>query len=323
MRALDRRARSAPGERIGVTLRRRFPAHGAAGLAIVVVAEVLLAAGSEPVRMFFTPIVWSGAILLIDAVVFRRTGRSQLTEAPKEFAATALLSIPIWLIFEAYNLRLRNWAYIGLPESTPLRWLGWGWSFATILPALFEASDLLLAFGLGGLGSRAGRPPRGAGEALDASPGTRVAMVTLGALCLLLPLAAPPIVGSYLFGLVWVGFIFLLDPINASIGRWAPFGAPARGPRGRFAALLAGGLLCGVLWEFWNFWAGAKWIYTFPIGQSTKLFEMPALGFLGFPPFAVECFLLYDLVSAAWGGGWGRLARLPSGAASRGRYVKE
>jgi hypothetical protein len=27
-----------------------------------------------------------------------------------------------------------------------------------------------------------------------------------------------------------------------------------------------------------------------------KLFEMPVLGFLGFPPFALECFLMYRFV---------------------------
>jgi hypothetical protein len=40
---------------------------------------------------------------------------------------------------------------------------------------------------------------------------------------------------------------------------------------------------------------------------------MPYAGFLGFPPFAVECFMMYDLVAALWGGGWGRgAARRPS-----------
>jgi hypothetical protein len=39
-------------------------------------------------------------------------------------------------------------------------------------------------------------------------------MIFLGAICLLAPLIAPQPVASRLFALVWIGFIFLLDPIN-------------------------------------------------------------------------------------------------------------
>jgi hypothetical protein len=32
--------------------------------------------------------------------------------------------------------------------------------------------------------------------------------------------------------------------------------------------------------------------------QSSKIFEMPAVGYLGFLPFALECFVMY--VTASW-----------------------
>ena len=59
---------------------------------------------------------------------------------------------------------------------------------------------------------------------------------------------------------------------------------------------MAAGWTCGILWEFWNYWAAAKWIYIFPIGQSSKVFEMPLLGYLGFLPFALECKVMYEFV---------------------------
>ena len=34
----------------------------------------------------------------------------------------------------------------------------------------------------------------------------------------------------------------------------------------------------------------------FPGWESLKLFEMPILGFFGFPPFAVECFVLVQFL---------------------------
>ena len=74
----------------------------------------------------------------------------------------------------------------------------------------------------------------------------------------------------------------------------------AMGPMGSGATAFIGiivcvgiGLLCGLLWEFWNYWAAAKWTYTIPFLGNIKIFEMPVLGFLGFPPFAVECWVLY------------------------------
>jgi hypothetical protein len=41
--------------------------------------------------------------------------------------------VPLWVVFELYNkCSIHNWHYIGLPESIPLRYFGYAWSFATI-----------------------------------------------------------------------------------------------------------------------------------------------------------------------------------------------
>jgi len=90
---------------------------------------------------------------------------------------------------------------------------------------------------------------------------------------------------------VWLGFLFLLDPINARLG-----GPSLANDRNRTINLLVSGLLCGVLWEFWNYWSGAKWHYTVPIMERVKIFEMPLPGYLGFPPFALECFVMFTTV---------------------------
>jgi hypothetical protein len=123
-------------------------------------------------------------------------------------------------------------------------------------------------------------------------------MVIIGAACLLLPLVLPVATAAYLFALVWVGFIFVLDPLNYRLRLPSILGDFAAGRRGRFYSLLIAGFVCGWFWEFWNYWAAAKWHYIFPIAQQSKIFEMPAPGYLGFLPFAVECFVMY--VSALW-----------------------
>ena len=125
--------------------RRAFPAYGWLGWVALVSAEVLMFAHVEPVATYFTPIAWSAYILIADAAVLAVTNRSRLNDAPLVVARMALLSIPLWLIFEAYNLRLQNWTYVGVPLPWLAGYLGYGWSFATITPAIFETSDLVQA----------------------------------------------------------------------------------------------------------------------------------------------------------------------------------
>jgi hypothetical protein len=66
----------------------------------------------------------------------------------------------------------------------------------------------------------------------------------------------------------------------------------------RLVNLSLSGFLCGVLWEFWNYWSRAKWQYTVPIMEHLKIFEMPVPGYLGFPAFALECFTMYVFLRA-------------------------
>ena len=271
--------------------RRAFALHGWLGLAALAAAEALMFAGVEPVATYFTPIAWSAYILIADAAVLALTNRSRLHDAPATLARMAALSIPLWLIFEAYNLRLENWTYVGVPREWAAASLGYGWSFATITPAMFETSDLVQAL-----------LPLVPGKAWKISRAAENACIACGATCLILPLALPRSIAAYLFALLWIGFLLLLDPINRRLGLPSFIGDLSEGFRRRFYGFLAAGWICGWLWEFWNYWARAKWHYTFPMFQSIKIFEMPAPGFLGFIPFALECFAMY--VTAAWLVGW-------------------
>jgi hypothetical protein len=118
--------------------------------------------------------------------------------------------------------------------------------------------------------------------------------MAVGLAFLVIPPLLPYKISRFLFGFVWLGVIFFLDPVNYRLGAPSLIAEWEQGRWGRTFALLAGGAVCGVLWEFWNFWAGAKWIYAVPILGDIKLFEMPVLGFLGFPPFCLECYVLYQ-----------------------------
>ncbi|MBA3439900.1 MAG: hypothetical protein H0T92_08540, partial [Pyrinomonadaceae bacterium] len=115
-------------------------------------------------------------------------------------------------------------------------------------------------------------------------------LIAIGTVSALLPLL---IISAWLVPVVWLAFILLFDPLNCLRGWPSITGDLARGDYRRLASLLAGGGVCGVLWEFWNYWAVAKWTYTIPYLGDVKIFEMPVLGYGGFPPFAVECWAIY------------------------------
>ncbi len=266
---------------------RRFPAWGWVGLAILGGAEALLFARIRWVAIYFTPIAWTGYLLLIDAAIFRLRGESRLAGAPREFLKLAFWSVPLWLIFEAYNLRLENWTYIGLPASPLLQAVGYVWSFATIWPAILETADFLAA--LRPVPDRASRP-------VALGPSGHLSLIMLGLVMVTVPVLAPKSPGQYLFGAVWVGFALLLDPLNYFARQRSLLGDFEAGRRTTFYTLLGSGWVCGVLWEFWNYWAAAQWQYVFPILQGWKIFEMPLPGYLGFPPFAVECFVMYEFL---------------------------
>src|SRR5580700_5025482 len=125
--------------------RRAFPAHGWLGLFALLCAEYLMFHGIEPAATYFSPVAWTSYILIADAATFAISGESKLREEPRGLWKMALLSIPLWLIFEAYNSRLANWAYVGLPHEWAAALAGYGWAFATITPAIFETSDLVQA----------------------------------------------------------------------------------------------------------------------------------------------------------------------------------
>jgi hypothetical protein len=279
---------------------RPLPSQGWAGLIALVAAEFLMFRKVAPVSIYFTPIAWTAWILLADAMTWSVKGTSRLRNEPRMLGVMALLSLPLWLIFEAYNLRLQNWTYVGLPLNFVARDLGYAWSFMTITPAILVTADLVESFGW----FRAGARP------MKFSPRAHGGMMAAGALLLAMPILLPREAGAYLFGAVWLGFIFLVEPVNHRLGLPSLLGDLEQGRRGRLYALLVSGWVCGWLWEFWNYWAAAKWIYIFPMFQAVKIFEMPAPGYLGFPPFALECFVMMEF--ALWTAGKMRRAIQPA-----------
>jgi hypothetical protein len=172
--------------------------------------------------------------------------------------------------------------------------------FGSVLPGIFETAELVIGviekWAPGG--KITGRPFQ--------VPGWNPAIqMLIGAAMLVLLLVCPKSCGCMAWGFAF----FLVDPICYWLGRTershagrSLLGQLASGDNTRLVALLAAGLVCGGLWEGWNLGARTKWIYSVPFFDELKIGEMPVLGFLGFPPFALECYAMVNLLSYFRGG---------------------
>ncbi len=273
-------------------MKKIFPFHGIFGIILFLASEIAVFNKIDPFYSWFYCFAWWSYIFIIDAVLYRLKGNSLIVNRTREFLLMIPWSIFVWLIFEAANLSLENWYYINLPHAMVERWLGYAVAYGTVLPGMFETAELLESLGLF-KNSRIKRTVL--------SPGGHSVLILLGAFCL----ASSVLVPEYFFPLIWVGFVFLLDPLNYRFGARSLLKDLEEGNPRKICLLLLAGLICGFLWEFWNFWALSKWVYTVPLFENAKGFEMPFLGFLGFPPFAVQAYVMYHFISLfRFGRGW-------------------
>jgi hypothetical protein len=280
----------------------RQPWHAYLGWAILLLGQIAYAFNVRWIEVWLTPTMWTGFILAADGLVFRLRGKSWLNNRKRSFGFLCLISVGVWLIFEAYNFHLQNWLYRGVPESPFWRDVAYFWSFATIMPAVFQSSELVM-----GLLERLEKKDKARSSGLRLGPSwmwfaVGLAMVTI-------PLAVPLPWSRYLFGFVWLGWIPLLDVINRKLGLPSFLGMWEQGDWARTSGLLIGGFICGLLWEAWNYQAaaagGGHWVYTIP--DLLRPFDlhfgkMPLLGLLGFPPFAMELWAFYIFLHEIFGG---------------------
>jgi hypothetical protein len=267
-------------------MKGRIKIHGLIGIILFCLAAVMLGQGREPFATYFYSFAWWSYILVADALVYGMRGESLIVNRTRTFLLMIPLSIFCWCIFEGFNFRLANWHYITLPPQAWQRWIGYAVAYGTVLPGLCETAHLFKEARLfRSVSCKKWRP---------ASRSLRL-MIAVGGISLLSSLLFP----RYCFPLVWIGFALLLEPMLYRSGGDSLLLDIEKGELTRLLTLLAGGLVCGLLWELWNFWAQAKWIYTVPFFEGGKLFEMPLLGFLGFPPFAVSAYAMYRMLLVA------------------------
>lgn len=265
----------------------RIPPHGWVGVVLNLAAWICSwgRIGPWPYTFFA---LWLGFSLVLDGLNVARTGTSPLRRSTWGFVGLFLCSSPFWWAFEGLNVPVQNWHYIFNQYYSPLAYfLIASLDFSTVLPAVMEIAELYASF--------PALKPRLKPPAVGPRVSNRwaAALLGIGVLSLVLPFFFP----RYAFPLVWLCLAFLLDPINNLARRKSTLGhLLARDWRFLVTVPLAG-ITCGFFWEMWNYFALPKWYYTVPfVDAMPHLFEMPLPGFLGYLPFALELFAMYQFL---------------------------
>jgi hypothetical protein len=264
---------------------RPFPWWGGLGLALVAFGWVIAWNDVSPPqwrRETFTPL-WVGYIVTMNALAWRRSGRSPLTHETGRLLLLFPVSAVFWWLFEHLNQFVGSWYYTGVVDSGDLDYFIQGTlPFATVLPALVSTRAWLATL------------PRLDGIWLPPVRG-HSALPWISLLIGASALAGIGLWPDQLFAMLWLAPLLVLAGLQKLVTGESLFAPLARGDWRPVLLPALAALVCGLFWEMWNWGSAAQWHYSVPYVQGLFIFEMPLLGYAGYLPFGVACALVVEL----------------------------
>ncbi|TVR73560.1 MAG: hypothetical protein EA408_04455 [Marinilabiliales bacterium] len=274
----------------------KFPAWGWAGL-LLMLAGWLLAWTRFPwfsqLQTHTFTIPWIGYIMLINGIIYKRTGRSLITHEPLYLAGLFLFSAVFWWYFEFLNQFVQNWYYVNVEALGQMEFFLYATvPFATVLPAVISTFRLLKTF-------------RGLSRGLDHFIGIPVARPKTAAVTWSVIAAATlsltPLLYDYMFPALWLAPLVIIAAALIFTGLPTFLKDITRGNWSTVFLLALSALICGFFWEMWNYYSYTRWEYSVPLVHKFMIFEMPVLGYAGYLPFGIQCGLMGCLVRSITG----------------------
>jgi hypothetical protein len=269
---------------------KKFPIYGWLGIILIIVFWYLNwgLSGLRTDWAFFP--LWLGFCLTVDAVVYIIKGTSLIKRNAKRYILLFVISVPVWWLFELFNSLTQNWFYDGKQYFSDLQFfILASISFSTVIPAVFEASELAGTFRW----IRNLRPHK----KLEPSPKVIRSFVILGLASLALEIIFPKV----FYPFIWITVYFLIEPLNIKMNNLTLLRYTKEGNWKPVISLWTGCLICAFFWEMWNYDSYPKWYYHLPMVNFLHVFEMPLLGYIGYIPFSLELFAVYNLVKGLSG----------------------
>jgi hypothetical protein len=266
-----------------------FPFYGWIGLFLIIFFWIVnwFLDGLRTHWGFFP--LWFGYSIFVDALVFSRKGTSLIKRNWKLYVSLFFISIPTWWLFELFNLRTQNWFYYGKEYFTDLQYfLLSSLSFSTVMPAVFGTAELA--------GTFKWIKNISISKKIIADNKTIQIFISTGLIILSLILIFPKI----FYPFVWISVFLLIEPINIKVGNKSIFEFISIGDWRPLLALAFGGLICGFFWEMWNYFSYPKWKYYLPGVNNFHLFEMPLPGYIGYIPFPLELYAVFQFITGVF-----------------------
>lgn len=255
------------------------------GVLITLVSWVFAWGKFSPLSQYSFFPLWLGYILTINGLTLGIFKNSLLSKMRLSFIWLFIISIPLWWMFEGLNTVTQNWSYLSPVSPSSLKYfLGGSLYFSIVVPAVLSTSFLFYLLLL------KVKPVNRSPSVI--SPLVLVLSFILGALFSLLIFIFPQLY----FPLLWGGIFLLLEPINYLLGFPSLFKKIETGDWNLVIAIMAATIFTGFWWELWNFYSYPKWTYHIPQLGFFKIFEMPILGYLGYPFFGLEIYAFTNFI---------------------------
>lgn len=248
----------------------------------------------ELVYFSFTPLWW-GFIILIDGLVYSRSGGySLMSNKPKQFAITIVVSAFAWFYFEYFNyFALGNWYYPNtvlipsLDHATMV--LIYMLAYTTVWPAVFEWYTLLQTFPK--LSTKYSNGPK------IKLPGLLMLLVGMSAILIMVFIPYP------FFWALWIGPMLVFSGLLIILKVPSPLSEMAKGNWSPLLLIALASIFNGFFLEMWNYGSTHPvnpianpnyWVYDIPYVNVIHIFsEMPLLGYIGYMPFGVMVWIIY------------------------------
>lgn len=261
------------------------------------------------------PLFW-GLTLLLDGIVYvRNGGHSIIGDHPRAIVGIGVSAVLGWLIFEYLNnFVLESWYYPKgelIPEDEFVIYAVLGSS--GLIPPAIEFYALLKTFK--GLSVKYTQGPK-----VTMAPWIAWVILVIGLASLFFASFYPDI----LFGALWYSPLIILAVVLEKCGIWTPFTSVKDGDWSFVVLLSLSYLFTGLCLECFNYLSASHvvglpnacgeihnvidvtynasyWVYSIPFVDKFHIFEMPALGFIGYLPFGVYCGVWWILFASMLG----------------------
>jgi hypothetical protein len=221
--------------------------------------------------------LWLGYIFVVNGLAEWIYHNSLIRRIRASFLLLFLFSLPFWWFFEFINLTVKNWHYVFPHPISQIQFaVQASIDFSTVIPVVLSASFLVYQIIL-----TVRTKFRCAAFEIRRRWLSLSVLVGVASLCLL------GLIPDIAFPLVWIAPILIVEPFIYALGYPSILEQIEKGDWTLPVSIMIATFLTGIVWELWNFYSLPKWIYTVPYVGFWKIFEMPFLGYFGYPFFGI------------------------------------